>query len=112
MPPGKQKSTLFLHKSKGTAQNYDMIFINCDWVVSRWQRSVHVYTNKKLNNIIIHKQTDTQNNTKIQSTQNRRQDIQNKKTNIRRTIIDKHENINIKQSLGYNKELKDHKANN
>jgi hypothetical protein len=54
----------------------------------------------------------TQNNTKAQNTQNIRQDIQNKKTNIRRTIIDKHKNINIKQALSYNKELKDHKAKN
>ena len=48
-------------------------------------------------NNCIHKETDTQNNIKTHSTQNRRQDIQNKKTNIRRTIKYKHKHINIKQ---------------
>jgi hypothetical protein len=74
-----------------------MIFINCDWVDTRWQWSVNTYTNKNKENNYIHKETDTQNYTKTQSTQNRRQDIQNKKTNIRRTMKDKQKSINIKQ---------------
>jgi hypothetical protein len=69
-----------------------MIFINCDWVVTRWQWSIYLYINKKKEKKYIHKETDTQNYTKMLSTQNRRQDIQNKKTNIRQTIKD----INIK----------------
>jgi tRNA G46 methylase TrmB len=73
-----------------------MIFINCDWVDTRWQWSVHLYTNKMKENNYIHKETDTQNYIKTQSTQNRRQDIQNKKTNIRLTIKDKPKNIKHK----------------
>jgi hypothetical protein len=86
---------------------YDMIFINCDWVVTWWQWSVHVYTDRNKENNYIH-ETDTQNST-TQSTYNIRQDIkkhENKhKTNNKRH---KHKHINIKQSLMYNKELKDH----
>jgi hypothetical protein len=51
-----------------------------------------LYTDRQKDNNYIHKQTDTQNCKKTQSTQNGRQDKQNMKTNIRRTIID----INIK----------------
>ena len=63
-----------------------MIRYLCDWVVTGCQRSVHLYTDTKKETSYIHKETDIQNNTKTQSTQNRRQDIQNKKTNIRRII--------------------------
>jgi hypothetical protein len=51
-----------------------MMLINCDWVATWWQWSVHLYTNKKKESNYTHKETDTQNNTKTQSTQNIRQD--------------------------------------
>jgi hypothetical protein len=51
---------------------YDMIFIYCNWVSTRWQRSVDMYKNRK-ETAIYRRGNDVQNNTKTQNTQNRKQ---------------------------------------
>ena len=61
-----------------------MIFIiNYNWVSTRWQWSVNSDTNKK-GTVIYMTRNNTQNNTKTQNTRNRKENIQNKTTNIKR----------------------------
>ena len=60
-------------------------------VSTRWQWSVHLNTNRKQTTMYM-RRNNTQNNTETQNTQNRKQNIQKKKTNKRRRIK------NIKQS--------------
>jgi len=51
---------------------YAMIFIYCNWVSTRWQRSVNWYENSK--EIAVYKRrNNTQNNAKSQNAQNRKQ---------------------------------------
>jgi hypothetical protein len=61
--------------------NYDVIFINCNWVSNRWQWSVNLYTNKEAAAIYTRRE-----NTKTQNTQNRKQNIKNRKR-VKQNII-------------------------
>jgi hypothetical protein len=63
---------------------YDMIFVNFNWVFTRWQWSVNLFTNRKKNNYVHENKQHTKQYKK--TTQNRKQKIQNKKTNIKRKI--------------------------
>ena len=51
---------------------YDMIFIYCNWVSTLWQRSVDLYVNRK-ETAIYRRGNNTQNNTRTQNTQNRKE---------------------------------------
>jgi len=59
---------------------YDMImiFINCKWFSTQWQRLVNLYKNKK-QTPIDKSRKNTQNNTKTQNTQNRKQTYNTRK---------------------------------
>ena len=50
----------------GPGYFYDMIFINCNWVSTRWQWSVNLYTDRKYTTIYM-KRNSLQNNTKTQN---------------------------------------------
>jgi hypothetical protein len=63
---------------------YDMIFIYCSRVFTRWQWFVSLYTNKEAITYIM--RNKIQNNTETQNTQNTKQNIQNKKTCIKQII--------------------------
>jgi len=62
-----------------------MIFIYCNWVSHRWQRSVDLYKNRK--ETVIYKR---RNNTQNRNTEYTKQKIkkQNKITNIQRILKD------------------------
>jgi len=47
---------------------YDMIFIYCGWVCTRWQRSVDLYKNRK-ERAIYKRRNNTQSNKKTQNIQ-------------------------------------------
>jgi len=49
-----------------------MIFIYCNYVSTRWQWSVDLYKNKK-ETAVYKRRNSTQNNTKTQNTQNKKQ---------------------------------------
>jgi hypothetical protein len=65
---------------------------------------------RKKNNYIH--ETDTQNSTKTQHTKQKARHTKQENKHINNNKRHKHKNINIRQSLRYNKELKDYKANN
>ena len=74
---------------------YDMIFITCIWVSTRWQVG-KILQKWKIKKLYVGR-NNTQNNTKTQRTQNKKQNIQNKETNIT-WIINKHKTINYNMS--------------
>ena len=55
---------------KGKNALFDMIFIKCNCVSTRWQWSVNLFTDRK--EITRIRRNKTQNNTKTQNAQNRK----------------------------------------
>ena len=53
---------------------FDMLFIYCNWVSSRWYWSVDLYKNRE-GTTIYKSLNNTQNHTQTQNTQNRKQNI-------------------------------------